>query len=114
MISCAAKDFAELDVNRIKTDQLLSASDAVTIGATMARVVIHARTRAPHDHNFIVVHVDAPEPLVNGGRAVEAGYGPNYYRTYGELKDAIRYAIRQLDTGTECPDDVIDDPSIPM
>lgn len=58
---------------------------------------------------FISIWFNADENMTNGGRAVEAGFGPNYYETVDELKSAIETGIDQLLNGNDYDDDVYDD-----
>ena len=59
-------------------------------------VVVKLKNITSHPKPFITIWFNAPNGMTSGGRAVEAGEGPNYYTTYRELKQAIAHAINQL------------------
>jgi hypothetical protein len=42
----------------------------------------------------LAIWYNGPDFLISGGRSVEAGNGPYYYETFGELKSAIEDGIK--------------------
>jgi hypothetical protein len=45
------------------------------------------------DSDGLAIWYNGPDFLISGGRSVEAGNGPYYYETFGELKSAIEDGI---------------------
>lgn len=43
--------------------------------------------------SYISIWYNQVDAMASGGRAVEIGWGPNYYTTFGELKEAIKDAL---------------------
>ncbi len=54
----------------------------------------------------ICVWFNADDGLTSGGRAVEIGWGPNYYTTFKELNSAIAAALDSEPTDDDDADDV--------
>ena len=50
-----------------------------------------------NDGQHLSIWFNADPGMTMGGRAVEAGKGPNYYTTVGDLRKAIAAGIRTLD-----------------
>jgi hypothetical protein len=45
------------------------------------------------DRDGLAIWYNGFDGLISGGRSVEAGNGPYYYTTFGELKNAIKEGI---------------------
>jgi hypothetical protein len=45
------------------------------------------------DRDGLAIWYNGPDFLISGGRSVEAGNGPYYYETFGELKSSIENGI---------------------
>jgi hypothetical protein len=54
-----------------------------------------------HAGNFIVIWFQNME----NSQTVAAGFDPCYFSTYEDLPKAVTYAIRQIETGQEYPDE---------
>ena len=48
-------------------------------------------------NQYLSIWFNADPGIVMGGRSVEAGEGPNYYTTVGDLRKAIAAGIQTLD-----------------
>jgi hypothetical protein len=94
----------------IDTFKVVESYDRKTGIYTDALCVVYLKDEYKHDLKkpFISIWFNADENMTNGGRAVEAGFGPNYYETVDELKSAIETCIDQLLNGNDY-DDVYDD-----
>jgi len=89
----------------IDTDPEIQGREMLAYGMDIMKFNLNLRVRpaaCPVGKAFICVWLKNPD---GGTKTVEAGFGPNYYDTYGELIEAILSAIRQVETQVEYPDD---------
>jgi hypothetical protein len=64
----------------------------VSIGLpNRAKLQLAKTERLYESQKHMCIHWNSPE--IGGSRSVEVGFGPNPYKTYGELKEAITEAL---------------------
>lgn len=92
MIFAAVQQFSDRLI--FKSAALKQMLNFETMAREPAMVVVSLQ---PNEKNIakehIVIWFNASDGMTSGGRAVEIGYGPNYYTTFGELKEAIKSAL---------------------
>jgi hypothetical protein len=96
IIKSAIESFKELDVK------------SLTIGKTLCFTTCqeyeaYVSVYCPKYDNTLKIWFKQEESLLQGGKAVDAGYSPHLYNNYKELLIAIRLGIKELERG-EDPD----------
>jgi hypothetical protein len=69
--------------------------DTLKYGGMMDMHMYSIATKADPS-KFLSIWVNAMDAMTSGGRSVEAGEGPNYYKTIGELREALQSGLDQL------------------
>jgi len=88
----------------LDTRPQIQGREFAAMGMDIMKVNLRFRVRptaCPAGKDFICVWFKN----VEGFQSVEAGFGPNRFETWDELIDAIRSAIRQVETQREYPDE---------
>jgi hypothetical protein len=91
MILAAVKHFPSSLEDRL---ELKHSIDLKTMRPTPAFVVAYIKQGEKNHHRkHLSIWFNADDALTSGGRSVEIGWGPNYYTTFGELKEALQEAL---------------------
>ena len=93
LITLAVQGNERLDISTLKVEDSINLSTFMFEPQFMS---VELRNKTVSPKPFISIWFNAADGMTSGGRAVEAGEGPNYYKNYGQLKQAIENAINQL------------------
>jgi hypothetical protein len=86
-----AQDFGHVvDMNTFRAEEaFFLAAVAMVPAVTSVKLLANKE-------QYITLWYNADDNMTSGGRAVEAGSGPNYYTTIGDCRVAIKRALWQL------------------